>query len=71
MIAVYADEPATKPSDELERADQQGEDAAEHVDAEGELEAEVVLPLLGEVDLGVERQVPRRDEDDGESRPTS
>jgi hypothetical protein len=58
---VYADEPAPKPPHELERADQQGQDAAEHMHAEGELALEVGLAL--EVDLGVERQIGRREED--------
>src|SRR4029453_16554638 len=46
----------------LERANQQGEHAAEHMHAEGELMLEVRLPLHREVDLGVERQVPRCDD---------
>jgi hypothetical protein len=54
---VHADEPVPKPPHELKRADQQGEHAAEHMHAEGELMLDVGLPLLGEVDLGVEGQV--------------
>jgi hypothetical protein len=59
---VYTDEPAPEPPYELERADQQGEHAAEHMHAEGELMLEVGLPLLDEVDLRLERQVPRHDD---------
>ena len=61
---VHADVPVPKPPHELERSDQQGEHAAEHMHAEGELVLEVGLPLLGEVDLGVKREVPRHDDDD-------
>jgi hypothetical protein len=52
---VHADEQVPEPPHELERANQQGQYAAEHMHAEGELVLEVGLPLLGEVDLGVER----------------
>ena len=40
---VHADEPVPKPPHELERSDQQGEHAAEHMHAEGELVLEVGL----------------------------
>jgi hypothetical protein len=59
---VHGDEPAPEPPHELERANQQGEHAAEHMHAEGELVLKVGLKLFGEVDLGVERQVPRHDD---------
>jgi hypothetical protein len=52
---VHADEPLPEPPHELERANQQGQHTAEHMHAEGELVLEVGLPLLSEVDLGVER----------------
>jgi hypothetical protein len=44
---VHPDEPVPKPPHELERADQQGRHAAEHMHAEGELVLEVGLPLRG------------------------